>query len=63
MGVIAVGGLGVGCVTQTSMIAMQASVSKDDLGMTYDVLLYCVLVDNHHHMKLLHQAKGLIWLI
>lgn len=32
MGIIAFGGLGVGCVTQASMIAMQASVGKDDLG-------------------------------
>lgn len=43
MGVIALGGLGVGCVTQASMIAMQASVSKDDLGMTYGILLYFAL--------------------
>lgn len=39
MGLIAFGGFGVGCVTQASMIAMQASVSKDDLGMICDWLV------------------------
>lgn len=41
MGVVAVGGLGVGCVTQASMIAIQASASKDDLGMIRDLLVSC----------------------
>ncbi|KAJ8662672.1 hypothetical protein O0I10_001636 [Lichtheimia ornata] len=40
MGVVAVGGLGVGCVTQASMIAIQASASKDDLAVASSLRPY-----------------------
>ncbi|KAI7880135.1 MFS general substrate transporter, partial [Lichtheimia hyalospora FSU 10163] len=40
MGIIAFGGLGVGCISQASMIAIQASLSKDDLALASSLRPY-----------------------